>query len=37
MIQDVTIGKLLLYEHAYARLITHLLRQMYEVFTYVKG
>ena len=34
-VRDFTIARLLLYEHAYVGLITHFLRYMYKVFTYV--
>ena len=34
-VRDFTIRRLLLYEHAYVGLITHFLRYMYKVFTYV--
>ena len=34
-VRDFTIGRLLLYEHAYVGLIAHFLRHMYKLFTYV--
>ena len=34
-VRDFTIGRLLLYEHAYVGLFTHFLRYMHKVFTYV--
>ena len=34
-VRDFTIRRLLLHEHAYVGLITHFLRYMYKVFTYV--
>ena len=35
MVRDFTIRRLLLYEHAYVGLVTHFLKYMYKVFTYV--